>query len=143
MSTDCDTFHLVVSGDSCYDIAADAGVDLVDFYDWNPAVGDDCSSLWAGYYVCIGVVESAPTTTTTTVVATATTTGNNIATPTPYQSGMVDDCSTFHEVVSGDTCYDIAADAGVELSDFYDWNPAVGDDCASLWSGYYVCIAII
>lgn len=31
----------------------------------------------------------------------------------------------------------------IAYSDFYSWNPAVGTSCASLWPGYYVCIAIL
>ena len=32
-----------------------------DFYEWNPAVGNDCSSLWPGYYYCVGVSGSVTT----------------------------------------------------------------------------------
>jgi hypothetical protein len=28
---------------------------LQQFYTWNPSVGSDCSSLWEGYYYCVGV----------------------------------------------------------------------------------------
>lgn len=139
MVSDCDDFYLVVSGDSCYDIAADAGISLDDFYDWNPAVGSDCASLWPDYYVCTGISGTA----TTTVATTTTATGNGVITPTPTQAGMVSDCGDFYLVVSGDGCYDIAANAGISLDDFYAWNPAVGSDCASLWPDYYVCVGIL
>ncbi|KAH7346764.1 LysM domain-containing protein [Rhexocercosporidium sp. MPI-PUGE-AT-0058] len=147
MTTSCDTFHLVVSGDGCYDIAAAAGIALADFYTWNPAVGTTCASLWLGYYVCTGIIDTITTSTTatrtTTTSTTSTTTSSSaIATPTPYQSGMTTTCDTFHLVVSGDGCYDIAAAAGIALADFYTWNPDVGSTCASLWLGYYVCIGI-
>ncbi|TQN66015.1 putative peptidoglycan-N-acetylglucosamine deacetylase, partial [Colletotrichum shisoi] len=56
---------------------------------------------------------------------------------------MTKNCKTFHLVVGGDTCYDIAAKAGITLTNFYAWNPAVGSSCASLWGQYYVCIAIL
>lgn len=55
MVDDCDAFHLVVSGDECATIVSDAGITLDEFYEWNPTVGDTCSSLWVGYYVCIGI----------------------------------------------------------------------------------------
>ncbi|KAH9212001.1 hypothetical protein DL95DRAFT_426841 [Leptodontidium sp. 2 PMI_412] len=106
MTTSCDTIHLVVSGDGCYDIAAAAGIALAEFYTRNPAVGTTCASLWLDYY-----------------------------------SGMTTTCDTFHLVVSGDGCYDIAA-AAIALANFYPWNPNVGSTCASLWLGYYVCIRI-
>lgn len=88
----------------------------------------------------MGIIGSSGTTTTKTT--TTTTSGNGVATPTPTQSGMVSNCKKFYLVVSGDGCYDIAAAAGIALSDFYAWNPAVGDTCAGLWPNYYVCVGI-
>ncbi|KAJ5658523.1 uncharacterized protein N7484_002172 [Penicillium longicatenatum] len=140
MVSDCDLFHLVVSGDGCYDIAAAAGIALNDFYTWNPAVGTSCAYLDLGDYVCIGIIDSTATATTTSSSAT---TGDGVTTPTPYQTGMVSDCDLFHLVVSGDGCYDIAAAAGIALDDFYTWNPAVGTSCAYLYLGDYVCIGIL
>lgn len=140
MVTNCNKFYQVVSGDGCYDIAAAAGIALNDFYTWNPAVGNTCAGLWPDYYVCVGIIGSSGTTTTKTT--TTTTSGNGVATPTPTQSGMVSNCKKFYLVVSGDGCYDIAAAAGIALSDFYAWNPAVGDTCAGLWPNYYVCVGI-
>lgn len=146
IATDCDSFHLVVSGDTCSDISTDAGITLDEFYEWNPAVGDTCGSLWLGYYVCIGTTDVTPSTVTTptptTLPSTTTTTGTGVTTPTPYQPDMVDDCDLFHLVVSGDGCYDIAAAANITLDEFYDWNPDVGDTCATLYLGYYVCIGV-
>lgn len=141
MNSNCNSFHEVASGDTCESISTAAGISLSDFYSWNPAVGNTCSSLWLGYYVCIGVIGFTPT--PTTVSATTTTPGNGISTPTPTQTGMVSNCDAFHLVVSGDTCDSITTAAGISLSDFYSWNPAVGNTCASLWLGYYVCIGIL
>jgi LysM repeat protein len=140
MASNCNAFYLVVSGDSCYDIAVANGIALADLYSWNPAVGTGCGGLWPDYYICVGLIGgSTPTTTTTT---TTTKTGNGVTTPTPIQTGMVTTCKTFYLVVSGDGCYDIAAAAGVTLANFYAWNPAVGTNCASLWPDYYVCIGV-
>ncbi|RHZ45036.1 uncharacterized protein CDV56_102610 [Aspergillus thermomutatus] len=210
MVSDCDAFHLVVSGDTCAAIASSAGISVSNFETWNPTVGSDCSGLWLDYYVCVGIVggasstaaASTPTTTPTTTTTTTTTTtgngistptpyesgmvddcdefylvvsgdscasiasaagisgtdfetwnptvgsgcsglGNGVTTPTPYQSGMVDDCDSFHLVVSGDSCAVIAEDANITLDEFYEWNPTVGTGCSSLWLGYYVCIGIL
>lgn len=55
MVSDCDSFYYVESGDGCWAIANEYGISLDDFYAWNPAVGDDCSGLWADYYVCVGI----------------------------------------------------------------------------------------
>lgn len=54
----CNTFHKVKSGDGCYDIANDHGISLDDFYEYNPAVGTDCSGLFPDDYVCVGVADS-------------------------------------------------------------------------------------
>lgn len=105
-------------------------------YKWNPAVGSDCTSLWVGYYVCVGV----PGTSTTTSKGTTTAPP---AGPTPTQSGITSKCANYYQVKSGDTCANIVAKYGTfSLSDFYSWNPAVGSDCASLWTGYYVCVGV-
>lgn len=63
--------------------------------------------------------------------------------PTPTQAGMVSNCNGFHRVGSGDTCYDIAAEAGIWIIQLYAWNPAVGTDCSGSWLGYHVCISVI
>ena len=51
----CKTWHTVVDGDGCWAIANAAGISLENFYSWNPGVGSDCSGLWLGYAVCIGI----------------------------------------------------------------------------------------
>lgn len=56
---------------------------------------------------------------------------------------MVSNCNGFHRVCSGDTCYDIAAEAGIWIIQLYAWNPAVGTDCSGLWLGYHVCISVM
>lgn len=53
---------------------------------------------------------------------------------------MTSDCIRFYKVEPDDDCYDIAQDAGVALTDFYSWNPAVKDDCSGLQANEYVCI---
>ncbi|KAJ5556384.1 hypothetical protein N7494_000299 [Penicillium frequentans] len=148
MVSDCDEFYLVVSGDDCATIASDYDISLTDFYAWNPAVGSTCASLWVDDYVCVGVAASASSAVVTTAYATTLVTSTvpasgsstPLATPTPIESGMVNDCDAFHLVISGDECATIASDAGITLDEFYDWNPTVGDSCSSLWVGYYVCI---
>ncbi|KAK6220001.1 LysM domain-containing protein [Colletotrichum tabaci] len=53
---DCDTLHVVVSGDSCQSVADGAGISLDQFYDWNPAVSRDCvANFWLGQAYCVGV----------------------------------------------------------------------------------------
>ncbi|RJE24636.1 LysM domain protein [Aspergillus sclerotialis] len=130
--SNCNAFYLIEGGDTCYDITADYGnFTLSEFYSWNPAVGDDCSGLQAGYYVCVGVSGTSTATTTASVTG-----------PTPQQTGIAPNCNDYHLVGSGDTCASIAKDNDISLSDFYEWNPAVGSSCSSLWKGYYVCVGV-
>ncbi|KAH7140925.1 carbohydrate-binding module family 50 protein [Dactylonectria macrodidyma] len=61
MTTECRKFYLQQSGDLCYSMAQDVGITLEEFYEWNPAVGSDCSNLWPDYYYCIGITGAATT----------------------------------------------------------------------------------
>ncbi|GFN17061.1 LysM peptidoglycan-binding domain-containing protein [Aspergillus tubingensis] len=109
----------------------DAGVALSELYVWNPATGSDCSGLQVIVFVCVG----------TSGYATTITSGDPVpVTPTPTQTGMVSGCLRIYDVQSIDDCYDLAREAGVQLSDFYSWNPALGTDCAGLEASTYVCI---
>jgi LysM repeat protein len=134
----CKTFYKVASGDTCQKIVDKYGTfALTDFYNWNPAVGSDCSGLWVGYYVCVGL-PSTPTTTNRPTTTTKAPSG-----PSPTQDGIVSTCKTFYKVASGDTCQKIVDKYGTfSLTDFYNWNPAVGRDCSGLWVGYYVCVGL-
>ncbi|KAL4977418.1 hypothetical protein BDW66DRAFT_158791 [Aspergillus desertorum] len=51
----CTQYYLVQTGDSCYSIEQEHSITSTEFYTWNPDVGTDCSALWSGYYVCVGV----------------------------------------------------------------------------------------
>ncbi|KAF3891978.1 NodB Homologuey domain-containing protein [Trichophyton interdigitale] len=79
---------------------------------------------------------------TSTTSPTATPTSPGTPPPAPTQPGVASNCQKWHTVVSGDTCYDIAAANGISLDNLYKWNPAVGTNCASLWLGYAVCVGI-
>ncbi|KAJ5153375.1 uncharacterized protein N7482_009853 [Penicillium canariense] len=131
MTSDCIRFYKVETDDSCYAIAQDAGIALSDFYSWNPALDGDCTGLQANVYVCIGKSGYATTITTGTPIP---------VTPTPTQTGMVTGCLRFFDVQSGEGCSDIASEAGIALSDFYSWNPAVSTNCAGLQASVFVCV---
>ena len=140
MTSNCDSFHLVSSTDTCVTIASSAGITLANFYSWNPGVGSGCDTLWLGYYVCTGVSD---TTTTTTTSTTTTSTTTSVTTPLPTQSGMVSNCDAFYLVASGDTCTTVAQKKSVSVTDIIAWNPAVGTGCTNLWLGYYICVGVL
>ncbi|EGD89384.2 hypothetical protein H112_03004 [Trichophyton rubrum D6] len=53
--SNCRKFHLIQAGDNCYTINQAVGITLAQFRSWNKNVNADCSNIWLGYYVCIGV----------------------------------------------------------------------------------------
>jgi hypothetical protein len=54
MTTNCTRFYQAVSGDYCYLIATNNGLDTQTFIGWNPDVGSDCAGLWVGYWYSVG-----------------------------------------------------------------------------------------
>ncbi|OJJ05263.1 hypothetical protein ASPVEDRAFT_95414, partial [Aspergillus versicolor CBS 583.65] len=139
MVDDCEDFYFVEIGDSCAAIASEQDISQAQFVEWNPSVGSHCTGLWANAYACVGLIGGAapgpsPTATTTSPP------GNGIATPTPTQPGMVDDCDDFYFVEVGDSCAAIASEHGISQAQFAEWNPSVGSDCAGLWADAYVCV---
>jgi LysM repeat protein len=142
MIKNCNKFHPVSKTTTCGSIEKYYKLPLSQFLAWNPAVGKDCSGLWANYYVCVSVVGYKPSP-TTTAKPTTTKPANGINTPSPIQDGMVKNCEKFHQIKSTTTCSSIESYYNLPLATFLSWNPAVGKDCAHLLTDYWVCIATI
>lgn len=145
MVDNCDAFHFVVDTEICSTIVKKYGISLSQFYKWNPNVGTDCAGLWLGAYVCVSIIGVGPSTPaiSTSPSASPTKSGNGIATPTPFQSGMIDKCNKFHFVADGDICSSITAQYTISFTQFYNYNPGIGKDCSTLWLGAYVCVGVI
>ncbi|RPA75472.1 hypothetical protein BJ508DRAFT_311974 [Ascobolus immersus RN42] len=60
------------------------------------------------------------------------------------QEGVAKDCTKWHLVKEGESCYSISKSEKVELKQLYLWNPAVGKggECKELWIGYDVCVGV-
>lgn len=129
MTHRCTKFHKVKKEESCQEIAKDNGIPIDAFLSWNPNVGKDCMTLKYDSYVCVGKPKS-----------TTRPTSSRLATPTPTQTGMTDTCTKFHMVKKDETCEQIANDSAISDTDFFAWNPAVGEDCMTLRYGFYVCV---
>ncbi|KAJ5640415.1 hypothetical protein N7528_000040 [Penicillium herquei] len=138
MIQDCNLFYHVEKGDWCEKIANQYHISLSDFYTWNPAVTDKCL-IYIGDYVCVGRLPSTSPTTSTTTTTTAHT---GITTPGPIQTGMTSHCNSFYEVQKGEWCALIVDKFHIQLSQFYEWNPAVGTDCHDLETGVFVCVGV-
>ncbi|KAH7016728.1 hypothetical protein EDB80DRAFT_827002 [Ilyonectria destructans] len=135
MTKDCNKFHLIKSTTTCASIRDYYNLPLAEFYKWNPAVGNTCTSLLVDYYVCVSIIGFTPPTPTEP--------GNGISTPSPIQTGMTKNCNKFHLVKSTTTCVSIQDYYKISFADFYKWNPAIGSKCTSLWADTNVCVGII
>jgi hypothetical protein len=144
MTKDCNKFHLVVDGDGCTSIQFTYGVSFADLFSWNPAIGDNCQSMWRDAYICVGVIGGGSTS-TSQLPATTTAPGNGISTPTPTQPGMVANCNDFYRVLEGQSCDTVILAKGksISLADLVAWNPSINSDCSGLWANVYVCVNII
>lgn len=74
---------------------------------------------------------------------THTPTASPVPVPSPTQPEIASDCIQYYEAQAGDTCIGIVQKYStfLTLSQFEAWNPAVGNDCTNLLSGYYYCVA--
>ncbi|OBU01588.1 hypothetical protein VE01_00568 [Pseudogymnoascus verrucosus] len=155
----CTTWFKMKTYSTCADVLVLYGLTLEEFYAFNPSVGKGCATMAAGTYYCISnkangsrpggydnddddddpTMTSSGTPTSTTTTPTTTSSGG-IVTPTPTQNGMVGGCKAFYKAVANEGCAVICQAHGIELADFYKWNPDVGSDCTNLWPDYYVCV---
>lgn len=154
----CRSWHLVQARDTCETVAnlAGTGVTVDDIKAWNPTLGDDCSGLYVGWWVCNGIQSQTSVTLTwsTTAAANATVpdptpytppTSTSVDwsfTPTPSLAGMPEDCQAYHLAEENDSCRTVLATyTYITKEQFFEWNPALNGSCDGLWDGYYYCVA--
>ncbi|KAI9158367.1 carbohydrate-binding module family 50 protein [Paramyrothecium foliicola] len=158
VSDKCTDWWLVGPSDTCQKIRTENGISQESLTKWNPAIDEDCEGLEVDKYICVGVdgedspPNTGPITSSTRASVSATTTGRSTTTskateepikvPQPVREGMAADCRRFYMQKPGEFCYDISVKNGVNLDDFYKWNPAVGNDCSNLWPDYYYCVGV-
>ncbi|KAF6802834.1 LysM domain-containing protein [Colletotrichum sojae] len=148
MTLYCNRFYYVPEGATCAQVLAENNISMKDLFEWNPAVGSNCNSLWAHTYICVGRIPTFATVSLqlppkpTTAAPTPTKPANGIETPSPIQDGMVTNCEKFHFVSPGDRCAQILAYNNISVEDLYRWNPAVGPNCQGMWASTYVCVGV-
>ncbi|KHO00987.1 LysM domain-containing protein [Metarhizium album ARSEF 1941] len=123
----------------CEDMPEYSGIDMVDWLTrvlQNPSLTPDCGNFLAGRSYCVEARSVLPTATTSSTPAEPTN-------PSPTQAGIPTSCNKFYKAGRGDTCQGIVDRHGVELHDFYKWNPAITGDCVGLWQGYYYCVGVL
>ncbi|RBR15596.1 uncharacterized protein FIESC28_07237 [Fusarium coffeatum] len=139
----CVSFYQAKKGDTCPKIIAEHNntFDKDDLVKWNPAIQEDCSGIWANYYYCVGVPGTPTSPPTRTQEATIKPTSPSK--PSPTQDGLISSCTRFHQAKKGETCTNIISTFGTfDFDTFYEWNPAVGEECSGIWANYYYCVGI-
>lgn len=111
IDSDCSAFYMVKEGDGCYAIATNHGISLEQFCAYNPSVGDDCSTLYPDYYVCVGVSGSTDGSSSQGSSISA------VPAPGPTQSGIISTCSKYLQATSGEYCSVFASRAGISTRD--------------------------
>ncbi|PCD24494.1 hypothetical protein AU210_013613 [Fusarium oxysporum f. sp. radicis-cucumerinum] len=125
---------------ACKDMAEFwGGFSQEDFLRWNPSLTSDCGNYITGRSYCV----EGPKSPLTTASPTPTNPGNGIATPSPIQPGMVDNCNKFYEFKDGEGCADILSKNQISLADFVKWNTGVGSLCTTLWPNVWVCVGVV
>jgi hypothetical protein len=137
MVSNCNKFHWIANSNvKCADVISYQKINRADFIKWNPTVLSDCSGMWVGVNVCVGVIGASNPTTTTTA-------GNGVQTPQPTQPGMVSNCNKFHWIAKGVNCDQVISYQKITRADFVKWNPTVLDDCRGMWAEVNVCVGVI
>lgn len=149
---DCYKWHVIVSGDYCGLLENEYGITFAQLQFWNPSLNSTCGNLILGDAYCVdgpsmssttgsgGTV--TPTSTTTTTVSTTASVTSSVSVPGPTQTGITSSCTQYYLVQSGDTCDSIVAEFDITITEFEEWNPAVGSNC-NIWGGYAYCVAVV
>ncbi|KAG2421924.1 hypothetical protein HFD88_005900 [Aspergillus terreus] len=137
--SECNRYHRVVNGDNCWSISRQYGINIDDFYRWNPAVGPACETLWVGYYVCIGVSRKLLVSTTMYSANPFQNTSTIPETYYDYNEAYCHLCIS-NPVRNSTELYRVKY-PNITLSQFMRWNPSVGNECQNLLAGYCYCVA--
>ncbi|KAI8959037.1 hypothetical protein F5Y11DRAFT_359517 [Daldinia sp. FL1419] len=151
----CNNWYYVNPTDTCDGIVStNSWLTLENLHAWNPALDSDCSGLYAGWWLCIGIPTTSTAefgwTTTDAPPDIPTFTGNYTFTPlpevnstfvaSPTQTGIVSGCLSYYQAQSGDTCRNIVDGNYLTQDEFLAMNPALNGNCDGLWEGYYYCV---
>ncbi|KAM0324885.1 hypothetical protein ACHAQA_007851 [Verticillium albo-atrum] len=152
----CNAWHQVAGGQTCTDVVNfySNRLTLEQLIEYNPTIGQDCSGLFTGWYICVGIqsqnstrVEWYTTQTNFTIPVstpypgyTATVVSNFTA--SPQQTGIPSSCQNYHQAQADDTCRSVLAVYNyITEEQFFSWNPALNGNCQGLWLGYFYCVA--
>ncbi|PON25458.1 LysM domain-containing protein [Trichoderma gamsii] len=139
--------EIIWDGQSCDQLAlqysnSTNNVTTLMFLSWNPNIVGDCQRLAPGQRVCSSPPDGQFVPTGVIYAPTAAGSYYTTASPSiPTQSGTVDSCGLFYNVVAGDTCEEISLRFGINFTTFQTLNPEINSGCTNLWLNYAVCVA--
>ena len=143
----CTQYAQAQSGDGCYSLSSLWQISEQNLYAWNTVLGPNganCSTeLFASYWYCIGVQAVTITSSSSSSAPSSTSTGAS-TTPSPVQSGIDPQCTTYAEAQSGNFCSAFASGNNITPAQLYQWNPILGQngqDCdTEFQADTYYCI---
>ncbi|KAK7423417.1 hypothetical protein QQZ08_009095 [Neonectria magnoliae] len=156
--TACNRWHLVVAGQTCENVMNKYGrfMTLEQLHEWNPELHQDCSGLYADYWICVSVrsiwpepdlqwststSDFTPLPEPTSHELTVYPTANSSFSPVPSHGSMPESCKHFHQVEADENCGAILDIYNYVTQDqFFEWNPVLDGDCNGLWSGNWYCV---
>lgn len=62
--------------------------------------------------------------------------------PVPWDFGVVENCNRLYLAGPGQTAYGMSQDAGVTLSQVFEWNQYIEADGSGFWAEYWYCVGV-
>ncbi|KAH9480415.1 LysM domain-containing protein [Psilocybe cubensis] len=125
ITTGCTSYYTVVSGDTCSAIESRFGITMTQLTAWNPEINSQCTNIQLGLAYCVASSSSGTSPT---------------GPPENLASGSLSNCTSYHTVVSGDSCAAMESTAQIAAADFFRWNPEVSTDCSNILVGEAYCV---
>ena len=80
----CTQWYVAKSGDYCSLVAGNYGISTETFESWNPSVGSDCRTMYAGWAYCVATLANATTPASSTTSASAAASAAGTSFPANY-----------------------------------------------------------
>ncbi|KAF7316288.1 hypothetical protein MIND_00147500 [Mycena indigotica] len=119
----CTKYYTVVSGDGCASIDSRFNLTLTQLIQMNPELNSQCTNLALGEAYCVASSNSTST-----------------GPPSNLATGSFSNCTSYHTVVSGDTCNAMDTSAKIAFSDFLHWNPEINTACTNIQLAAAYCV---
>ncbi|KAJ7062138.1 hypothetical protein C8F01DRAFT_1368795 [Mycena amicta] len=121
----CTKYYTIVSGDGCASVDSKFNITLTQLIQMNPELNSQCTNLALGEAYC---------------VASSNSTSTGSGPPGNLAAGSLSNCTSYHTVVSGDTCNAMETSAKIAFSDILRWNPEINTACTNILLNEAYCV---